>query len=88
MPIGTNRRAGRPPADEKTEIVAALLPDWSPRTRARYVTAWRLAEFADLDIVDLIRQYARANGTVRVAALFRRAEDMAAMRIARREMAR
>ena len=47
------RRAGRPAKDDKTEILNKLVPEWSARTRATYIKAWRQAEFAGLDIYQL-----------------------------------
>ena len=83
-PIGAKR--GRPRFDAKTEAVTALFGDlWSARTRQRYIRAWRLAELAGVDIIVLVRRFARPNGTLRVAAMLRHAEDIAAVAIAQRE---
>lgn len=83
-----HRRAGRPALDEKTATVNALIPEWSPRTRATYLKAWRQIEFAGGDIAALIRQFTRPNGSMNVSGLARRAEDMAAWKIALQEAGR
>lgn len=74
------RAAGRKPIDEIIQLVARLFKDcWSPRTRQRYIRAWRLVNFADGDFCVMIAAYTRPNGTIDVNKLLQRAEDIAAL---------
>jgi hypothetical protein len=84
LPSGTKR--GRPALDELTAIVNAFFGDhWSPRTRARYVRAWRFAEFAGIEITSLVRRCARSNGSIDVAKMLELAEGAAAMKLLERQ---
>jgi hypothetical protein len=82
--LPSGRKRGRPPRDHISAIVDAIFPGWSARTRARYTRAWRLAQFAGVDIVNLIPRVTRTNGTVDVAKLLELAEGVAAIRAVER----
>jgi hypothetical protein len=69
------------------QLVDGMFADWSPRTRARYVRAWRLAQFAGHDFITLVQKVARPNGSIPVERLLQWTEDLAAMHVARMELA-
>lgn len=72
--------SGKDP-DKLRTIVDATFPEWSDRTRARFVRAWKLANFAGRDFGQLILAVTRADGSIRVSELLERAEDAAAWHI-------
>ena len=80
--LPSGRKRGRPPRDHISGVVDAIFTEWSARTRARYTRAWRLLEFAGVDIADLIPRVARPNGTLDVAKLLELAEGIAALHVA------
>jgi hypothetical protein len=77
VPIGSGSQLS------KTEVVASFFPEWSARTRARYVKAWRLTEFAGRDIRELITLCSRPNGSLCVSKMHEIAETWAAFAVVR-----
>lgn len=75
-------RGGRPPIDSKSAIAYNIFYDMDRRTRARYVRAWRLWEFADGDIKELIAFGTRPNGSLNISKMLARAESAAAIKLA------
>lgn len=89
LPNGTGSRRPGPTPDARRAAHRALFPEWSDRTFARYWKAHcRLAALRAAGAIneyqwsEIIAAATRQNGTLNVAELDRRTEDMAAMWIA------
>jgi hypothetical protein len=78
------RKGGRP-EDVYLQIVRMILPDWSPRTQARYVRAWKMADAAGRDIKELIQKVTRRNGSINVRELEEWAETALVLRLVEAE---
>lgn len=77
MPNG--RKPGRPPS-RTLAYAAATFPEWSERTRARWARAMGIMIAAEVpaDVQQtVISNASRPNGSLNVADLERRAEDVA-----------
>lgn len=83
------RKRGRKPAEDLATI-RRLLPEYSPRTQARYARALRLGRFVSeefgVDLIEkVIREASRPNGSMNVNRVVNTLEVAAAVLIASAE---